>query len=131
LFLVRLRIGVGLRELRDEGVRGLGLAHPYLTVMPRIRRALGRIGALGSPEPHAGPTLASPTRGACSAPFGRRRAGLGAGGVGGLLQFGLRAVLGRRGPATPVAGPTIRGVDLLPPPPSELGPVVRKVAVCW
>jgi hypothetical protein len=64
-----------------------------------------------------------------SNPLRWRRAGLSAGGVGGLLELGLRAVLGRRGPATPVAGPAIGGVELLPSPASELGPVVREVAV--
>jgi hypothetical protein len=58
-----------------------------------------------------------------------RRAGAGARGICGLVELGLCAVLGRRGPATAVAGPTIRLIDLLPVTASELAPVVRKVAV--
>ncbi len=52
-----------------------------------------------------------------------------AGGIRGPVEFGLRAVLGRRGPATALLGTTIRRVELLPSPLSEVPPVVRKVAV--
>jgi hypothetical protein len=54
---------------------------------------------------------------------------MGAGGICGLVELALSAVLGIRGPATALAGPTLRRVDLLPSPASELVRVVRKVAV--
>jgi hypothetical protein len=41
----------------------------------------------------------------------------------------LRAVLGLGGPATPLPGPAIRRIDLLPVTASAIEPVVREVAV--